>query len=81
MCVCVGMWGWVCGGVCGCGCVCVGLGSRWVCEGCVHVQNLLNDMNKKWCEGKHSPTINKVYIKEKTVQVAESRKFFKIYVA
>ena len=31
-------------------------------------------------EGKHSPTMNKVYTKEKTVKVAEFERVFKIHV-
>ena len=38
-------------------------------------------MNNEWCEGKHSPTMNKVYTKQKTVKVAEFERVFKIHVA
>ena len=42
-----------------------------------HDQNFLNDMNNKWCEGKHSPTINKVYTKEKPLRLLNSEEFSK----
>ena len=39
------------------------------------------NVNNEWCEGKHSPTMNKVYTKGKTVKVAEFERVFKIHVA
>ena len=42
-----------------------------------HGQNFLNDMNNKWCEGKHSPTINKVYTNEKPLRLLNSEEFSK----
>ena len=45
-----------------------------------HDQNFLNDMNNKWCEGKYFPIINRVYIKEKNIKVAEFWRVFKIHV-
>ena len=34
----------------------------------IHDPNFLNDMNNKWCERKHSLTINKVYTEEKLLR-------------
>ena len=42
-----------------------------------HCQNFLNDMNNKWCEGKHSPTISKVSTKEKPLRLLNSEEFSK----
>ena len=46
-------------------------------------------MNNKWCEGKHSPTVNNVTLKKnkkqktktKPLRIAEFGSVFKIYVA
>ena len=38
-------------------------------------ENFLNDMNNKWCEGKHSSTINEVYTKEKQLKILNSEEF------
>ena len=32
-------------------------------------------MDNKWCEGKHFPTINKVYTKEKPLRLLNSEEF------
>ena len=42
-----------------------------------HGQNILKDMDNKWCEGKHFPTINKVYTKEKPLRLLNSEGFSK----
>ena len=43
-----------------------------------HGQTFLNDdMNNKWCEGKNSPTINKVNTKEKPLRLLNSEEFAK----
>ena len=42
-----------------------------------HGQNFLNDRNNEWCEGKHPPTMNKVYTKEKPLRLLNSKEFSK----
>ena len=34
-------------------------------------------MNNEWCEGKHPPTMNKVYTKEKPLRLLNSKEFSK----
>ena len=46
-----------------------------------HGQKFLNHINNRWCEGKYSRTINKVYTKEKPLRFAEFGRVFKIHVA
>ena len=40
-----------------------------------HGQNFLNDMNNKWCKGKHFPTIIKVSTREKSLRLLNSEEF------
>ena len=42
-----------------------------------HGQNFVNDMNNKWCEGKHFLTINEVYTKENLLRLLNSEEFSK----
>ena len=43
-----------------------------------HGQNFLNDINDKWCKGKHSQSTNKDTTKQKQLRLLNSEEFQKV---